>query len=489
MSQVSTTGSGTGATASATWGVGAVIVLTSGAGYASAPTVVFSSGAAAATAALSPTTNGNPSTCGFFQQRLVLAGPAGAPQSFYMSKTGQYFNFDVSSPSQSTDSITGTLVSGVLNNIKHIVSSTSGMLILTDKASWLVNGGSAGSAVTPSAIVANAQSFIGANDVPPIVANYDVLYIQSKGSGVRDLAFNIYFSVFTGTDISVLSSHLFFGHTILEWAWAEQPFYCAWAVREDGKLLSLTYLKEQDFIGWAQHSTTNGLFQSVCAVTEVTSSAGVVDAVYTVVKRIINGNTVQYIERFAERTYPNGVSDAWAVDCGLQYSGSPATTFSGAQQLAGQTVTGLADGVVIPPFVMPTTGTFTLASAASKVTVGIGYTCQLQTLALDLGEPSVQGKVKKINSVNVRVDSTLGLTIGNDFTNQTPMKDLVVGNVSSTLTGQSTGQTITGLVTGDAKTVLNPTYTVPGQYCIQQSNPLPATVLGVFPTFTVGDDR
>ena len=103
-----------------------------------------------------------------------------------MSQPGNYYNFNTSSPSEASDAITGTLVSTTLNSIKSIVSSTSGMLILTDKGSWIVNGGSAGSAVTPSAVVANAQSFIGANDVPPIVANYDVLYVQSKrlrGSG------------------------------------------------------------------------------------------------------------------------------------------------------------------------------------------------------------------------------------------------------------------------------------------------------------------
>ena len=53
-----------------------------------------------------------------------------------------------------------------------------------DKASWVVNGGTAGAALTPSSIVANPQSFVGASGVPPIVANYDILYVQSKGSAI-----------------------------------------------------------------------------------------------------------------------------------------------------------------------------------------------------------------------------------------------------------------------------------------------------------------
>lgn len=486
LAQISTSGTGTGATANVTWGVGYLEILNQGSGYTGTPAIVFSSGAAAATATLGATSDGYPSVPSFFQQRLVLAGSNGAPQTLYMSKTGAYFNFDSSSPPQATDYIQATLVSGTLNTIKSIVSSTAGMLVLSDKSSWLINGGSSGSAVSPSAIVANPQSYNGANDVPPIVANYDVLYVQEKGASIRDLAYNIYFNVFTGTDISIIASHLFFGFQILEWAWAEEPYKVVWAIRNDGVMLTLTFLKEQDFCGWS-HQITAGNFKSVAVVTEA-ATVGFVDAIYTVVERAVEGQSLQYIERVAGRLLTNGASSAWTVDAGLQYNGTPTTTFSGGEHLAGLTVTGLADGVVIPPFTMPVSGEFTLPTAASVVTVGIGFICQLQTLALDIGEPSVQGKVKKIPDVNVRVNETLGLTIGNDFNHLTVMKDLVVGAVSSQLTGQQ-AQVVNSLYSGDARTYLGSAYTVPGQYCIQQSLPLPATVLGVFPSIVVGDDR
>lgn len=484
--QISTSGSGTGATANLVWGVGLVLIQNTGAGYASAPTIIFTPAGASATAVLGTASNGYPSVPGFFQQRLVLAAPSGAPQTFYMSQPGAYFNFNTSIITQPTDAITGSLVSGQLNTIKSMIPQTSGLLILADRASWLINGGTGnGSAVSPSAIVANAQSFIGTNDVPPIVSNFDVLYVQSKGSAVRDSAYNIYANVFTGTDISILSSHLFYGFEILEWAWAEEPFKIVWAIRNDGTMLTLTFLKEQEFIGWA-HSITQGSFKSVCTVTELTTTAGEVDAVYTVVQRTVNGNTVQYIERFAERTYPNGVIDAWTVDAGLQYVGSPATNFSGAEHLAGSTVTGLADGQPITPFVMPLNGQFTLPSAASKVTVGLGFTADLQTLAIDIGDPTIQGKLKKIPDVTIRVAQTLGLSIGSDFDHLVPMQDLIRGNVSKMLSGLE-NQIVTDLVDGNANTVLDPTYNIPGQYCIRQSLPYPATILGVIPNLEVGD--
>lgn len=486
VAQTATSGAGTGATVNLVWGVGRIIPVSPGAGYTAPPAVSFSSGAAAATAVLGPSSDLNPTVPGFFQQRLVLGGLAGAPQTFYMSQSGAYFNFNITNPVQANNAISGSLVSGQLNTIQSMVAMPAGLLVLTDRAVWLISGGGgtvASDAVTPSNISANPHSYIGASGVPPIVSNFDVLYVQAKGSIIRDVAYNIYSNVFTGTDISVLSSHLFYGYEILEWAWAEEPFKIVWAIRNDGTALSLTYMKEQELIGWS-HSVTAGNFLSVATTIEATDFANV-DAIYFIVERVIEGQTVKYIERLAERIFPNGAEDAWCVDSGLQYDGAPATSFSGAEHLGGQTVTGLADGAVIDPFVMNLAGTFTLAEAASKVTVGLAFLPKLKTLALDInaGDGTVQGREKKISQVTVRVEETLGLQIGTAFDDTlVDMSDLELGNV-----GSSTNETVTNLVTGDAQQIIDPAWTTQGQYCIQQPNPWPATILGVIPEVAIGD--
>jgi hypothetical protein len=464
------------------WGIVAVNVINAGTGYTSVPAITFSAGAATATAVLQMSTGGNPSVPGLHQQRLVLAAKPLAVQTFNMSQPGSYYNFNIRSPIQPDDAIEASIVSGQLNSIKSMASVPTGLILMTDKANWLISAGGQGAAVTPIDIVANAHSFDGASDVPLIIANFDILFVQSKGSIVRDLTFNFYTQIYTGTDITVLSSHLFYGFQILEWAWAEEPFKVVWAVRNDGVALTLTFLKEQELLGWA-HSDTQGLFKSVAVVTEQTSF-GLVDAVYFVVERVINGATVKYIERLAERIFPNGAQDAWCVDAGIQYDGPPATTFTGATHLANATVTGLADGVPITPFVMPLSGTFTLPAPASKVTVGLSFTPQLQTLPLDTGEPTIQGKRKSIGGITVRVEDTLGLAIGKSFSSTVPMKDLVLGNV-----GSATNMIVTGLVTADARTIIDPSWDVPGQYCINQPFPLPSTILGVMPEIEVGDTK
>ena len=479
--QLSTSGGGVGASFNLTWGVVSTQITYGGTGYVTPPAVGYSVGGASGTAVLGSITNNNPAVPSFFQQRLVLSNLGSDPEQMNFSQPGRYFNYDTSLPIIPSDAIQVSLSSGQIETIKSMVAAASGLVVFTDKASWVVNGGGYGTAISPSSIVANRQSFNGASDVPPILNNYDIIFVEAKGSAVRDATYNFYAQVYTGQDISAVSSHLFFGYQILQWAWAQAPFKIVWAVRNDGELLSLTFAKEEEFIAWARHDT-QGSFKSVATVSEVIPDGMLIDAVYFVVQRTINGNTIQYIERMADRVFNGQVSNAWCVDAGIQYSGSPATSFSGAQQLAGAIVTGLADGVVIPRFTMPVSGMFTLGTPASLVTVGLAFTPQLQTLPIDVGEPTIQSRQKKIDAVSVRCVDALGLSIGSSFNSLVSMKDLVVGNV-----GSQTNQIVTDLVTGDAFTFVDPLWSAQGQFCIQQSLPFPATITGVIPRITGGD--
>lgn len=490
---ISTSGSGSFATFDITFGVTSVGVTSPGTGYGVAPVVAFSTGGATAISALGAPSAGNPTVPTFFQQRLVLAGPVSNPQQFNMSQPGSYYNFNINNPLQPDNAFQGTLVSGQLNTIQSLISQPQGLLVLSDRQAWLINGGSPGSGISATDTVANAHIFNGAAGLPPIVAVDNILYVQSKNSIVRYLVFDFYKQIYTGADASVMSSHLFYGYQLLEWAWAEEPFKVVWVVRNDGTMLTLTFLKEQELVAWS-HRDTQGAFKSVATVTEQVA-VGSVDAVYTVVQRTIGGVAKQYIERNAEQYYPIGVTDAWQVDAGLQYNGASALTFSGAQHLSGVACVGLATdnlgNVTTFTATVSSIGTFTLpaptpvgSTGYTRVTIGLAYTPQLTTLGIDTGDPTIQGKMKKLPQVTVRVANTLGLSIGTDFDNLVDLEDLIYGNV-----GKDTNELVSNLVTGDALQSLDPAWTVPGQYCIQQSLPYPATILGLIPQIVVGDTK
>lgn len=473
-----------------TWRVGFIALNNPGTGYIVPPSVTFSSGTATASTTLGAPSAGNPTVPGFIQQRMFLGGPVQSPSQLNLSQPGSFFNYNTTFPEEADNAIEETLTNTVLNTIKAVVSVSAGLVVFTDKGAWLINGGSgAGSPISALAIVANPQSYSGSSDLPPIVTNQDILYVQAKGSIVRDLAFNFYLNNYVGEDVSVLSSHLFYGFSLVQWAWAEEPFKVAWAVRNDGSMLSFTFVKEQELLAWSHHNT-QGQYTSNAVVNENTA-IGNVDAHYQSVLRTVNSTSVVYIERTVEINYPNDYISSWQVDAGIGYSGAAATTFSGAQHLGGLAVTGVADGVVIN-FTMPVSGTFVFGpggtagltgiASASVVTVGLGYTPMLQTLPLDLGEPTVQGKRKKISGVSIKVLNALGLNMGRTFSTVLPLQDLIIGNV-----GSVTGQQVTGLVTGEVRGFNDPLWDTPGQYVITQPLPYPATILGVVPEIDVGD--
>jgi len=203
------TRTGGGATFNLTWGVTTVGITSPGTGYGPAPNVVFSSGAAAATAALGSPTSGNPTVPAFHQQRLMQMGPIAAPNQLNASQPGAFFNFNVTNPVQADNAFQGTLNSGQLNTIQSAVSQPQGLIILSDRLAWLVNGGSAGSPFNAIALVANAQIFNGAAALPPIVAVDDVLYVQAKGSIVRDMILQLPEAGPTPEPISPCSPHIY----------------------------------------------------------------------------------------------------------------------------------------------------------------------------------------------------------------------------------------------------------------------------------------
>jgi hypothetical protein len=157
----------------------------------------------------------------------------------------------------------------------------------------------------------------------------------------------------------------------------------------------------------------------------------------------------------------------------------PATVFTGLNYLEGQVVSILADGNVITPQRV-TNGSITLQQPATKVTVGLQFIAQLQTMYLDVGNEAdtIQGKRKKISALTVRANQTRGLSFGQTFNNLSPFKEFNQGMIL--------GQTIP-LISADARVPMDPLWDVQGQICLQQDNPLPATVLGVIPEITVGD--
>ena len=253
-----------------------------------------------------------PTAVTYAQQRAIYGGSSNEPETGYCSRTGKFKNFTVSQPLQDDDAVTFVLAGREVNAIKHLLELTGKLTVFTGGGELIIQGDSDG-VIKPSAVNPKQYTYNGTGALRPIVAGGSGLYVQARGSAVRDFRFD----EIEGTkesDLSIFSAHLFDGHTIADWTYQQIPHSIVWAVRDDGVLLGLTYVREHQLVGWHRHEF-DGEVENVCAIPE-----GDEDALYLVVKRTINGATKRYIERMATRNIVD-IRDAVFVDCGLTYDG------------------------------------------------------------------------------------------------------------------------------------------------------------------------
>jgi hypothetical protein len=414
---------------------------------------------------LNDDSNSYPGATTYHEQRRWFAGTNEKPQTMWGTRTGTVSNLTSSLPSQDADAMELRLAAVQNNRIRHLVP-LSDMIALTAGGEFRIFSDNA-PAITPTSVSIKPQAYAGSASVQPVVTTGSILYVQAQGSRVREMAYSWESSAYRTVDMSIMAPHRFTGFTIKQMAFARAPDAILWAVRNDGVLLGLTYVPDQQVYGWHAHDT-DGAVESVCTVAEDNE-----DAVYIVVRRTVgvaSPRTVRYVERMRQRTFLTP-ADAFFVDSGLTYQGTPTTTISGLKHLNGKDVSVLADGAVHPPRQV-LNGTITLEAAASKVTVGLPYTSDMQTLPLVLEgmQAAGQGTTKNVSRVHLRVSRSSVVRAGPSF------DQLVTYQTRSTDDNYNSPP---ALLTEEIQVPVAPSWTRDGAVCVRQDAPLPLTVLSM----------
>jgi hypothetical protein len=418
-----------------------------------------------------------PSMVAYYQQRRWYAASRTEPETVWSSRIGFPSNFGISSPLQEDDAITLRLAGKQRQPVRHLIGLRT-LVLLTGTGEWLV-GGAGDGPISPTSLQAEQISYWGASAVVPVVIGQSVIYVQARGRIVRDLALESGASGLTGRDLTLFAGHLFDDETITKLDYAQSPQSVVWAVREDGVLLGLTYVPEDDTWGWHRHDTgAVGAFKDVCVVPESGE-----DAVYLLVTRTINAVAVRYIERMASRVVL-ARADAFFMDAGLSYSGTPTAVVSGLGHLEGQIVAVLGDGQVVfngdpshpsASSFRVTAGALTLSAAYSVIHVGIPIRyAEVETLDLDVSGSTIRDKRKRVQSLTVLVEkSAQSFWAGPDSAHLLAFKP-------------ETWQASSGLVDDALEHNITAGFTDHGRFVIRQTEPLPLTLLGVLPSVEVG---
>lgn len=354
---------------------------------------------------------GYPSCAAFFQDRLCFAGTDAFPQRVWMSKSGDYENFGVDKEAGTiTDdsAVTADLLSLQSFRITHMVAGND-LILLTEGNEWTISGSET---VTPTSITPKSQQSYGANEVIPIRSGNRIVYVQRRGSIVRDMGYSYDTDSYAGMDLTLLVRHLVRGYELIDSAFAQEPDSVVYFVRSDGVLLALTYLHEQKVYGWS-HIVTDGAVESVCAVSE-----GNRDIVYIVVKRTVEGSVVRYIERFAYNPESGAQQDYIMMDSAKAYALSGAVTeVTGLSHLEGKTVLAMGDGYLFDPKTVKN-GKITIDQASKVIVVGLPYMMKLElpNIEMQTRDGTMQGREKVVTHAMFRLTQSFGGEAGPDET-------------------------------------------------------------------------
>lgn len=422
-------------------------------------------------------TTGFPRAIAFYEQRLVLAGTSHQPQTIFFSQSGDFENFERGT--NADDGLVYTIGSNEVNIIRYL-SSGRQLIVGTSGGEFVVRASGFDEPLKPDNTQIKQQTTFGSADIQPLQVGNATLFLQRAKRKLRELVFSNQSDSYVAPDMTILAEHITEGG-ISAFAYQQEPDSIAWTVRNDGVLACMTYRREEQVVAWHRH-IIGGVFGSGDAIVEsVATIPGDLDEdeVYLIVKRTINGATKRYVERLSGFDFGNAVNDAFFVDSGLTYSGSAATVITGLDHLEGQTVSVLADGSIHPD-VTVSSGSVTLQRSVTKAHIGLPFTSRVETLRIDQGSAigSAQGKVKRISEVTVRLFRSVGLKVGTS----TSELDIVPFRDS----GDSM-DTATPLFTGDKTVEFRGGYDDDATIVIQQDQPLPMTILAVFPTVSVFD--
>lgn len=433
-------------------------------------------------------TTGYPSCVTFFEQRLVFAATTEEPQTMFFSKNGDYLNF--TSGTNADDALIYQIASNQVNNIRYL-SATRVLTIGTSGGEYVLTTTNDGP-VTPTNAQIRKYSNYGTASVEPVQVADVTMFLQRAKRKLREFKYagEINTSGYIATDLTILAEHITEGG-MLGMAYQQEPDSIVWMIRNDGQLIGLTYRREEEVVAWHRHTiggTYTGTHENLASATyaygmvesiaTLPSDSGE-DELYMIVKRTINSVTKRYVERMKTFDFGNDTTEAFFVDSGLTYSGAATTSFGGLYHLNGETVASLVNGATHPDKTVAA-GSITLDTSATNAAVGLAYTSRIKTLRLEAGsaDGTSQGKIKRIHSITLRLHETVGVEVGSS-TNE-------VDRIPFRTSAMAMSAAVE-LFTGDKEIEFRGGFEEDEQIVVQQSQPLPLTLLAIYPRLNTFD--
>lgn len=238
--------------------------------------------------------NGYPAAIAIHDQRFVAAGTPSAPRTVWFSALGDF------SDMEPTDEPDGAFAYDVAsgrsrNAIVWLQSTDNGLSIGTLGEEHASASTVRNQAISIENAAFFAQSAIGSRPVRPVAPRGAPIIISRDGRRIFELRFDLTEDKRKPVELSLPADH-FGAEGFTDIAWQSAPMDLGWITRANGEPAILVSDPAEEVLGWAVLPVAGG---EVVSLAVTTDAAGQADVVTAVVRRVIDGLTVHYVEEFA----------------------------------------------------------------------------------------------------------------------------------------------------------------------------------------------
>lgn len=253
----------------------------------------------------------------FWRDRLWWAGN----QQIYASVAGDYSSMspDTLGEILADNSISLTISVGTVDKIRWMTASDV-LLIGTAGSEIAVQEITPNQVLGPENVKYEIQSAEGSRELEPVLVEDSVLFIRIGGRRVIELRFDIQSDSWVPRDMNVLYPEIT-QSGIVEMAYQKEPDNIIWIILSNGKLLGMTYDREQNVYGWHRHPL-GGTSAKAESVQVITSPDADVNDVWIIANKSVNGSTRRFVEYFAEAfEQDDDIEGAVFLDSSLEFDG------------------------------------------------------------------------------------------------------------------------------------------------------------------------
>jgi len=365
------------------------------------------------------------------------------------------------------------------NLIQWIHPVSGGLMVGTEGGESVIRATSFSEPLAPDNVEVDPQSGQGVRPIQPIPVSDRIFFTQRSGRKIYDAIYSVTSEKYEGTDQTARAEHIT-RSGVIDMMYQQDPYGVIWCALKDGSLIGYTFKASQEVFAWHRHPI--GGDGQVESVQSIPSPDGLRDDLWLIIKRTINGVTRRYVEvMMAETENCDCVTDSFYVDSGATYDGSPVTTITGLSHLEGETVKVLADGSVHPDRVVQA-GIIQLQREASTVQVGLGYRRRLSPMRIEAGSANgtAQTKSKRSNRIGFRFLDTVGCKVGPSLDD---LKEIQFRSSNMAMDEPIP------LFSGDKLVKWNGGYDSNHYIEVVQDDPLPITLVAIYPQVTTYDQR